>query len=187
MLGLLRSDNQTNPSSNPQGVNQNTRFLAVSAGDSYPVAPSAQTAAWHAGADRTRWTEPNRAAVLKMLNQRYPLSLPSAQDSAHNCGIKIDGASSMLGRLSLMAKPAPPTGFKAQIIPDTFYLYEKSEQAAVTVSIPPIEVFTDRPIIPEGSTASILIKAEAILIPTLVSLRAEPSDRASALLPLSLC
>ena len=168
-------NNRTSPTSSLHDVSRNTRFLAVGAGEIHNCAIKMDRtmACWGDPSDGK--TNPSTSTQGVSRNTRF---LAVSAGSEHSCAVKMDRTLACWGD-SESGKTSPPAGSKAQIIPDAFYLYEKSEQAEVTVSIPPIGVFTDRPIIPEGSTASILIKAEAIPSPTLVSLRAEPSDRAT--------
>ena len=102
-------------------------------------------------------TTPTRSPQGVTENTRF---LAVSAGSSHSCGIKEDGSAACWGN-SDDGQTNLPAGFKAQIIPDTIRLFERAEvlEDAVALEDLKIEAYTDRLIIPEGTTAPILIRA----------------------------
>ena len=155
-------------------VDKNTRFLAVSAGwlHSCGIRIDGTAACW--GNDLFGNHELFPAQPTKsQSSQGGPVSkntrfLAVSAGNVHSCGIRIDGTAACWGSMD-EDFPVPITLNskiqKAKIIPDTFWLHEKSEQAEAAVSLPPLPLMVSPPqiAIKEGESAELRLSINGTL------------------------
>ena len=84
------ADSRTDPTSSPQGVDANTRFLAVSAGGRHTCAIKADNTAACWGFDDDSRTDPASAAGVDANTRFLALSAGGYFSGGHTCGIKAD-------------------------------------------------------------------------------------------------
>ena len=158
----LENDNRTDPISSPQGVDQNTKFLAVSAGSRHScgIKIDRTIACW----GYSEHDVSNPAGSPQGIDEKDEFLAISA-GHAHTCAIKAEGTAACWGFDDTSAFASgytyPPADFKARAMPDTLRLFEYGEVLTdvVTISPPEISFHADRSIIPEGTTAYILVRS----------------------------
>ena len=155
-------------------ISKNTRFLAVGAGlqHSCGIRIDGTAACWGndlVGNDVIFFAQPTKSQS----SQGGPVSkntrfLAVSTGDYHSCGIRIDGTAAcwgaeddiLLDPITLDSKIQ-----KAKIIPDTFWLHEKSEQAEAAVLLLPLPLMVSPPqvTIKEGESAELRLSINGTL------------------------